>query len=596
MNACTVPADAPREPPDAQPPCRQPSRSRLRQVLYSGAYLDGHEVDELLQRQEEAGGSLYEHLAMQEDLTDEDRAAFFCELFEHLAYVDASRITIPRELMAEIPRRLCEKHTIFPIARVGPTVTIAVANPLDINAVDAVASHTRCHVLLVVSTEDQIAAAIDASYHRIEQEEAAREQLKRHAASEEEMHKALELAKRSSDRARPGQNEQEECVVRLVELILNNAIHRSASDVHIEPFEAEFRLRYRQDGKLIPVIAGDPAIARPLVSRIKIMSNLDIAEHRVPQDGRMKLNYEGRDIDFRVSILPTSHGEKVVLRILDKEGLTLDFTALGFEPEARDMFLQAIEQPNGICLVTGPTGSGKSTTLYSALNNLNREDANLVTLEDPVEYNIYGINQVQHNAKTGMTFASGLRSILRQDPDVVMVGEIRDRETADIAIKAALTGHLVLSTLHTNDAPSAISRLIDMGVEPFLLSASLNLAQAQRLVRKICENCKKPIKPPHDLLDRYHDHLPEGIGQDSHVYHGTGCEACSDTGYRGRTCVVEMMPVTPEIKALIADRKPIATIIATAREQGMISLLGNGLRKAFNGITTIEEVLRVTST
>jgi len=268
---------------------------------------------------------------------------------------------------------------------------------------------------------------------------------------------------------------------------------------------------------------------------------------------------------------------------------------MGFEPEARDMFLEAIHKPNGICLVTGPTGSGKSTTLYSALNNLNVDDTNLVTLEDPVEYNIFGINQVQCNAKVGLTFASGLRSILRQDPDVIMVGEIRDQETADIAIKCALTGHLVLSTLHTNDAPGAVSRLLDMGIEPFMLAASLNLCQAQRLVRRVCGRCKKPVKIPQTVLDRYRDDLPEGTDKKARAYQGAGCKHCGGTGYKGRTSVVEMMPVSPELKEMIAEGATIADIRKKALEQGMITLLQNGLRKALAGITSLEEVIRVTS-
>jgi type IV pilus assembly protein PilB len=572
------------------------ARTQLRRVLYSGTYLDGHQVDELLKLQEETGGSLYQALAEHEGLSSRDRAAFFCDLFESLAYLDVSAYTAPRDVLALLPRAFCERFKLFPVAHVAGTLTVAAANPLDLTALDAVRERTRCHVLLVVATEEEITAAIDANYRRLEEEEKARIRLTRHVASEEEMRKAVELAHRRSGPARPGKAEDEETIVRLVELMLNNAIHRGASDIHLEPFETEFRLRYRLDGGLVPVLSGDKAVARPLVSRIKIMANLDIAEHRIPQDGRMKLTYEGRDIDFRVSILPTGHGEKVVLRILDQGSLKLDLATLGFEPEARNLFLEAIEKPNGICLVTGPTGSGKSTTLYSALHNLNKEDVNIITLEDPVEYNIYGINQVQHNAKTGMTFGSGLRSILRQDPDVIMVGEIRDHETADVAIKAALTGHLVLSTLHTNNAPGAVSRLIDMGVEPFLLAASLNLAQAQRLVRKICEKCKKPVKVPQEFLDKYRDVLPQDLGPLSRTYHGEGCEACGGTGYRGRTCVVEMMPVTPALKEIIARNATLAEITAAARQQGMISLLENGLRKAFAGVTALEEVLRVTAT
>ena len=574
----------------------RPARGRLKEVLCGGAYLDEEHVTALLRTQQETGISLYELLRAHEGLSAEDRAAVFCALFEHLAYLDVSRYRAPAPLLGLVPRSLCEEARLFPISQAGGTLTVAMANPSDLAALDEVSRQTRCEVLVVVATEREIAAAIELNFGKLEEEEQARAKQSRHAASKDEMKLALEQAKNRSGQTRSGKAEEEESVVRLVELVLNTAIGRGASDIHLEPYEKEFRLRYRQDGKLIPVIAGEKNAYLPLVSRLKIMANLDIAEHRVPQDGRLKVTYQERDIDFRVSVLPTVHGEKVVLRILDKEGLKLDFTVLGFEAQARDMFIEAIAKPNGICLVTGPTGSGKSTTLYSALNNLNKEDTNIITLEDPVEYNIHGINQVQCNAKVGLTFGSGLRSILRQDPNVIMIGEIRDQETADIAIKAALTGHLVLSTLHTNDAPGAVSRLLDMGVEPFLLSASLNLCQAQRLVRKICEKCKKPVKVPRELLERYRDSLPQDLLNLSRTYRGEGCKNCNGTGYRGRTCVVEMMPVTPELKDMIARHATIAEIKQKAKEEGMISLLENGLRKAFTGVTTLEEVLRVTST
>ncbi len=571
------------------------ARGRLRRVLYGGTYLDENQVKELIETQQEMGGSLYESLRKQENLSPVDRVAFLCDIFAHLAYLDVSGYRIPTSMLTLVSRKLAEKHRLLPVARMEGTLTVAMSNPLDLAALDEISKHTDCDVLVVVSTDDQIKIAIEQNYQQLEAEEQAKVRLTEHAASEEEMQAAVEQAKRGAGGGKHAQGEDEENVVHLVELVLNNAIHRDASDIHLEPYEKSFRLRYRQDGRLIPVLQGESSVYSPVVSRIKIMANLDIAEHRIPQDGRMKLEFEGRDIDFRVSVLPTQHGEKVVMRILDKGGLKLDFTDMGFEPEARDMFLEAIHKPNGICLVTGPTGSGKSTTLYSALNNLNVDDTNLVTLEDPVEYNIFGINQVQCNAKVGLTFASGLRSILRQDPDVIMVGEIRDQETADIAIKCALTGHLVLSTLHTNDAPGAVSRLLDMGIEPFMLAASLNLCQAQRLVRRVCGRCKKPVKIPQTVLDRYRDDLPEGTDKKARAYQGAGCKHCGGTGYKGRTSVVEMMPVSPELKEMIAEGATIADIRKKALEQGMITLLQNGLRKALAGITSLEEVIRVTS-
>jgi len=571
------------------------ARGRLRRVLYGGTYLDENQVQELIETQQEMGGSLYESLCKQEDLLPIDRAAFFCDLFQHLTYFDVTHYRVSTGVLTLLRRELAEKHSLLPLAQMGATLTVAMSNPLDLAALDDVSKRTDCDVLVLVSTAEQITEAIETNYKQLEAEEKARVKLSRHVASEEEMHSAVEQARRGADGGTSVSGEDEENVVHLVELILNNAIARDASDIHLEPYEKTFRLRYRQDGKLIPVLEGDRRVFSPAVSRIKIMANLDIAEHRIPQDGRMKIVFDGREIDFRVSVLPTQHGEKVVMRILDKGGLKLDFTEMGFEDHESKMFVDAISKPNGIVLVTGPTGSGKSTTLYSALNNLNQDDANLITLEDPVEYNIFGINQVQCNAKVGLTFSSGLRSILRQDPDVIMVGEIRDQETADIAIKCALTGHLVLSTLHTNDAPGAISRMLDMGIEPFMLSASLNLCQAQRLVRRVCNRCKKPVKIPNTFLDKYRDAMPDDAGNVTHTYQGSGCKHCGGSGYKGRTSVVEMMPVSADLKEMIAEGSTIAEIRKRAREEGMTTLLENGIRKAFAGITTLEEVLRVTS-
>lgn len=591
-----VPKPQPPEKPPELGPDATPSsaRGRLRRVLYGGSYLDAEKIGQLLENHQEHGGSLYETLYKDKNLKPIDRCAFFCELFEHLAYLDVSEYKVnPLSLLQLVPRAIAEKHMLVPLAKIEQIITVAMSNPMDLIALDDISRHTDSDVLVVISSSDQIKAAIDRNYARLEQEEKAKVKLTRHTASEEEMKQAVEAAQKGV--AAKGKEEDEETVVRLVELILQNALHRNASDIHLEPYEQNFRLRYRVDGRLVQVLEGDRKAYAPIVSRMKILSNLDIAEHRIPQDGRMKLLFEERDIDFRVSVLPTQFGEKVVMRILDKSGLKLDFTVMGFEPEARDMLLKAIQMPNGICLVTGPTGSGKSTTLYSALNHLNDTETNIITLEDPVEYNIFGINQVQCNAKVGLTFASGLRSILRQDPDVIMVGEIRDQETADIAVKSALTGHLVLSTLHTNDAPGAISRLLDMGLEPFMLAASMNLCEAQRLVRKICPKCKKAVKIPQTFLNRYKNELPPELANATHTYAGAGCGNCNNTGYKGRTCVVEIMVVTPTIKDMISEGATIAAVRQKAIEEGMITLLQNGIRKAFNGVTTLEEVLRVTS-
>jgi type IV pilus assembly protein PilB len=567
------------------------ARARLREVLRSGEYVDPERVSDLT----DGSGSLFENLRKKTDLSPRDRAAFFCELFERLPFFSAKNIRVARNVLDLVPKQLAERYRFLPVAFNAGTLTVAVANPLDLQSLDAIGKATRCEIVTLVGADDEIAEAIEANYKLLEEERKARVRMKQFAASEKEMQAVAGTAADARAAAGPGAAENEENITRLVTLILNNAIHRGASDIHLEPFEEEFKLRFRQDGKLVPVFNGAKGVFPPLVSRIKIMANLDIAEHRIPQDGRLKITFEDRDIDFRVSVLPTYHGEKVVLRILDKGSLKLEFTDLGFEPQERDVFVEAISKPNGICLVTGPTGSGKSTTLYSALNNLNEEDTNLITLEDPVEYNIEGINQIQCNAKVGLTFASGLRSILRQDPDVIMVGEIRDLETADIAIKAALTGHLVLSTLHTNDAPGAVSRLLDMGIEPFMLAASLNLCQAQRLVRRLCAQCKKAAKVPQTFFERNRRHLPPNVTEHTPMYVADGCQHCNGSGYKGRTSVVEMMPVTESLKQLIADGANLAQIKKEAAEEGMITLYENGLKKVYQGLTSLEEVLRTTT-
>ena len=382
-------------------------------------------------------------------------------------------------------------------------------------------------------------------------------------------------------------------VIRLVNLILVNALEAGASDIHLEPFEKVLRVRYRVDGKLEETKNPPRNVFPAMVSRIKIMANLDIAEHRLPQDGRFRIKFKGREIDFRTAILPTYYGEKVVMRVLDKGSLTLDIDKLGFEDQPMAAFKDALMLPFGMILMTGPTGSGKTTTLYSALHKLNQIDTNVVTVEDPVEYELFGVNQVQTKAEIGFTFASALRQILRQDPDVVMVGEIRDEETADVAIKAALTGHLVLSTLHTNDASSVYPRLTDMNLEPFLIQSSVALAAAQRLLRRACPDCKEPIKVPDEVLERVQFRSDTFEDTPSFV-RGRGCARCKETGYKGRVAVIEAMPNYPELEDLILGRASSVQIKEVAVECGMRTLRQNSLAKAAKGITTIEEVLRST--
>jgi type IV pilus assembly protein PilB len=381
-------------------------------------------------------------------------------------------------------------------------------------------------------------------------------------------------------------------VVRLVNMILVDAIRRGASDIHLEPYEKVFRVRFRIDGVLHEIMTPPKRLEAALTSRAKIMANLDIAERRLPQDGRIKLRYSQREIDFRVSTLPTIFGEKTVMRILDKDALQLDLTLLGFDPWSLEQFTRAIHQPYGMILITGPTGSGKTTTLYSAIHTINSPDVNIMTAEDPVEYNLKGVNQVQINEGIGRTFAAALRSFLRQDPDIILVGETRDLETAQIGIRAALTGHLVLTTLHTNDCPSTVARLLDMGIPPFLVSSALTLILAQRLGRKICKECKQPYDADEDTLVPY-GHVPQGLGR-VQFFKGKGCHTCSFTGMKGRVAIYEVMPISEELRDLMLRNAPTADIRDMALSQGMKTLRQNALQKVLEGVTTIEEVLRVT--
>ncbi len=382
-------------------------------------------------------------------------------------------------------------------------------------------------------------------------------------------------------------------VVRLVNLLITHAIESRASDIHIEPFESRLIVRYRIDGVLNEVESPPRRLSAAVISRVKIMANLDIAERRLPQDGRIKLRIQGKEIDLRVSTVPTMHGESVVMRILDKGGVPLDFAALGFDGRVLEDFLAALNQPHGVLLVTGPTGSGKTTTLYTALDRLNQPDVKILTVEDPVEYQMPGINQIQVRPQINLTFANALRSIVRQDPDVIMIGEIRDLETAEIAVQSALTGHLVLSTVHTNDAPSTVNRLLDMGVEDYLLTSTVVGILAQRLVRALCPHCRKPYRALPEVIEQMglRRFVPEG---DLTLYHPAGCERCSGTGYHGRLGIMEMMPMTDRVRSLVMRHANSSDLRAAAVEEGMESMFENGLRKAVAGVTTVEEVLRVT--
>jgi type IV pilus assembly protein PilB len=493
--------------------------------------------------------------------------------------------SIPSEILRLIPAAVARKYEVLPIGRSAGALTLAMVDPTNLSAVDDVAFRTGMRVFPVICLPSLLRAAIDAAY------ETTRAGLA-NALSDAEAEVAVEEATEGMNLTELRASADQVPVVRLVNMILLDGVQRGASDIHLEPEEKTLHVRFRIDGVLQDVMTPAKKLEPAIVSRIKIMANLDIAERRLPQDGRIKFRDGSRELDFRVSILPALFGESVVLRILDKSALRLDLAQLGFDARGLDQFQKAIRSPHGMIVVTGPTGSGKTTTLYSALSAVNSPDIHILTLEDPVEYNLPRVNQVQVNDEIGLTFATALRSFLRHDPDVILLGEIRDQETAVIANRAALTGHLVLSTLHTNDAASSVARLLDMGIPPFLLASSLRLVVAQRLIRKICEECKQTYEVDEAALAE-HGYVSRDMGQVK-VAKGRGCAVCSQTGYRGRIAIYEVLPITREVKDLILRSGSPAEICKLARDQGMKTLRESALQKVLDGMTTLDEMLRVT--
>jgi len=464
---------------------------------------------------------------------------------------------------------------------------------LNIMALDDLQMLTSYEIEPVVAVKSELEEAIERHYGGRQSSDLFDEIVAGNGDAATKM-EVIEETQDIADLASMAAEAEDGPVIRLTNLILLNALECGASDIHVEPYEKHLRIRYRVDGMLEETKSPPKSMQNALISRLKIMSHLDIAEHRLPQDGRFRIVSKGHEVDFRISFLPTYHGEKVVMRVLDKSNLTLDLDKLGFEAQPMEAFTDALKLPFGMILLTGPTGSGKTTTLYSALHKINKPSHNIVTVEDPVEYELPGVNQVPTKSEIGLTFAAALRSILRQDPDIVMVGEIRDEETADIAVKAALTGHLVLSTLHTNDAASVFTRLTDMGLEPFLVQSSVALAAAQRLLKRVCGACKEEIHVPEDVLKRIQFH--SGLCEDEPTFvRGRGCNKCKGTGYKGRLAVIEAMPSYPELQDLVMRRAPTMDIKRVALKCGMRSLRQNALAKAARGLTTIEEVLRATA-
>jgi type IV pilus assembly protein PilB len=501
--------------------------------------------------------------------------------------VDLSRFEVDPRILKLVPGDMATKGVVLPLKREGRTLTVAMADPTDLGLLEDLKFITRFDLFPVLAGEYTLRTLIEKHYANDQQE--LQSLLKDMEASGED----VEVVEEQEEEAVTQAQIEDAPVVKLINGMLIDAVKRGASDIHIEPFEHEIRVRYRVDGALLEIMRPPLKMKAALTSRIKILSQLNIAERRVPQDGRLKLKMGNRVIDFRVSTLPVLFGEKIVLRILDKGNLTLDLTKFGFEPKAEKDLMRAILNPYGMVLVTGPTGSGKTTTLYSALSRVNTTEVNIMTAEDPVEYNLMGINQVLVRTEIGLTFAAALKAFLRQDPNIIMIGEIRDLETGGIAIKAALTGHLVLSTLHTNDAPSTITRMIDMGIEAFNVASAVNLVVAQRLVRRICKDCKASHK--------YSDVELQSLGTDLESLRalpfmkGSGCETCSGTGYKGRAGLYEVMALSPELRRLILRGASVAEIQDQAVADGMLTLRMDGMKKIERGITTLEEVVKETA-
>src|SRR5580700_1186270 len=558
--------------------------SRLGEILVKDSLITADQLKQALEHQKKNGGRLGTCLVKLGLVSDDDITAVLSRQYG-VPSINLKFYEVDPSVIKLVPQETAVRYQIVPLSRVGSTLTIAMTDPTNVFAMDDIKFMTGFNVEPVVASESAISEAIHKFYGEAESVEELDKVMKDLAGEEAEM-----------DLASLAQAAEEAPIIKLVNLILTDSVKRGASDIHMEPYENEMRVRFRVDGVLQTVMNPPLKLKDAITSRIKIMSKLDISEKRLPQDGRIMIKYlkDGRkkELDFRVSTVPTLFGEKIVLRLLDKENLRLDMTKLGFEAESLAKFERQILKPYGMVLVTGPTGSGKTNTLYSSVARLNTTDTNIMTAEDPVEFQLPGINQVQMKEQIGLNFASALRAFLRQDPNIILVGEIRDFETAEIAVKAALTGHLVLSTLHTNDAPSTISRLMNMGIEPFLVATSVNLICAQRLVRRICSNCKEELELPEQaLIDA--GYSPEEV-KTTKIYHGKGCNTCNKGGYKGRTGLYEVMEINDELRELILVGASALELKKKAIEQGMITLRRSGLIKCALGQTTLEEVLRET--
>jgi len=566
---------------------------KLGEMLLKAGLITQDRLQEALEAQKKNGGKLGYNLVKLGYVKEDEITQLLSEQYG-VPSINLRHFEIDVSVINLIPSEVVQKYLVLPVNRTGATLTIAMADPTNVFAMDDVRFMTGYTVEPVVASEIAIREAIEKYYgstHAVELKKVMDEMAEAEAEALELLEDEEELDVHQLEAAT-----EEAPVVRLVNIILTDAIKKTASDIHIEPYEKDFRVRLRIDGVLYEIMHPPLKLKDAITSRLKIMAKLDISEKRLPQDGRikikMKLQGKTKEMDYRVSVLPTLFGEKIVLRLLDKDNLVLDMTRLGFESESLLKFERSILKPYGMVLVTGPTGSGKTNTLYSSIARVNTPETNILTAEDPVEFNLHGINQVQMKEQIGLNFATALRSFLRQDPNIILVGEIRDFETAEIAVKAALTGHLVLSTLHTNDAPSTINRLMNMGIEPFLVATSVNLICAQRLVRRICKECKDEIHMPTQALVDVGFSIEESPRLK--LYKGHGCANCNNTGYRGRLGLFEVMEITDEVRELILSGASAMELKRKAIDEGMLSLRASGLQKLRDGQTTVEEVVRET--
>jgi type IV pilus assembly protein PilB len=562
---------------------------RIADVLMEEGLLLPNQLQEAVAIQKTEGGRLLKILTERQFVTEQDMA-FSMGRCLNTPPINLSKLRVPEEIMSIVPREMAKANKLVPIARVDGKLFVAMADPTNILAVDDLKRRVQLEIMPMIATERAVSDALSGVHSAGNMSQVLR-QVSDEAAQGAESVEVQSAKREEIDLDRLAHDSEDAPVIKIVNLILAQAVKEKASDIHIEPFQNTLKLRYRIDGELIPAESPPKALQLAITSRIKILAGLNIAERRVPQDGRFRIRVLGKEIDLRISILPTAHGEKIVIRILDKSSLTATIDQMGMDADTLSKFRKAIDAPHGMILVTGPTGSGKTTTLYSVLQELNSPQYNIVTVEDPIEYELAGVNQVAVRPDIGLDFASALRSILRQDPDIVMVGEIRDNETADIAVKAALTGHQVLSTLHTNDAAGAITRLDDMGIEPFLISSSILMTCAQRLVRRVCTNCKEEFVPEPEIIEK----LSLKDVKETVFYHGAGCDRCKGRGYSGRAALIEALPISEAVRRLIIKRASAAVIKNQAVTEGMKTLRMVGIEKALEGVTTLEEIWRVTA-